>query len=83
MNKKSIQKIILKKGWKENDAREKLSVFSGIVGIICNIILCVFKFFIGSVTNSAAITADAANNLSDAGSNVVTIAGAKPSDTAE
>lgn len=77
MNKKSIQKIILKKGWKENEAREKLSVFSGIVGIICNIILCVFKFFIGSVTNSAAITADAANNLSDAGSNVVTIAGAK------
>lgn len=77
MNKKSIEKIILKKGWKEAEKREKLSVFSGLVGIICNVILCVFKFFIGSVTNSAAITADAVNNLSDAGSNVVTIAGAK------
>ncbi len=77
MNKKSILKIINKKGWKEAEKREKLSVFSGLVGIICNIILCIFKFFIGSVTNSAAITADAVNNLSDAGSNVVTIAGAK------
>ncbi len=77
MNKKSIEKIIQKKSWSQAEKREKLSVFSGVTGIICNVILCVFKFFIGSVTNSAAITADAVNNLSDAGSNVVTIAGAK------
>lgn len=57
--------------------REKFSTLSGVTGIICNVLLCIFKFIIGTVTNSVSITADAVNNLSDASSNVVTIAGAK------
>ena len=39
--------------------------------------MCIVKFIIGTVSGSVSITADAFNNLSDAGSNVVTIAGAK------
>ena len=50
---------------------------SGICGILCNAFLCIMKFVIGTLTGSVSITADAFNNLSDAGSNVVTIAGAK------
>lgn len=57
--------------------REKYGTLSGTVGILCNIILCIFKFVIGTVSNSVSITADAVNNLSDASSNVVTIFGAK------
>ncbi|MBQ8503772.1 MAG: cation transporter [Clostridia bacterium] len=77
MTEKSVKKYIEKRAWNEIEARERLGVTSGIVGIICNVILCVFKFLVGAVTNSVSITADAMNNLSDAGSNIVTIAGAK------
>ena len=49
----------------------------GIVGIILNIILFIGKFFAGVLSNSVAITADAFNNLSDAGSSVVTLVGFK------
>lgn len=57
--------------------REQYGVLSGFVGIACNIILCIVKFIIGTITASVSITADAMNNLSDAGSNIFTIAGAK------
>lgn len=57
--------------------REKYGFLSGIVGIILNIILCTSKFIIGSLTGSIAITADAFNNLSDAGSSIVTLFGFK------
>ena len=49
----------------------------GIVGIVLNIILFAGKFFAGIISNSIAITADAFNNLSDAGSSVVTLIGFK------
>ena len=49
----------------------------GIVGIVLNVILFVGKFFAGVVSNSIAITADAFNNLSDAGSSIVTLIGFK------
>ena len=61
----------------EHKKREQYGVIAGGVGIVCNIILCAFKFAIGFLTGSVAITADAVNNLSDAGSNVVSVAGAK------
>ena len=57
--------------------REKVGTMSGICGILCNALLCIMKFVIGTLTGSVSITADAFNNLSDAASNVVTIAGAK------
>ena len=49
----------------------------GIVGIILNIILFIGKFVAGLISNSIAITADAFNNLSDAGSSLVTLIGFK------
>ena len=47
----------------------------GIVGIALNVLLFAGKFFAGTLSGSIAITADAFNNLSDAGSSVVTLLG--------
>ncbi len=47
----------------------------GIMGIVLNVLLFIGKFFAGQVSGSIAITADAFNNLSDAGSSVVTLLG--------
>lgn len=64
--------------------RMKYGILSGCVGIVLNVVLCLMKFFVGSVTGSIAITADAVNNLSDAGSSAVTVFGfrmaGKPAD---
>lgn len=73
-----IIKLFMKnKHTDKNKEREAYSTLSGIVGIVCNVLLCLFKFAVGAFTNSVSITADAVNNLSDASSNIVTIAGAK------
>lgn len=70
----------------DKKVRERYGVFSGVVGIICNIFLCIGKFVVGSMTSSISITADAFNNLFDAGSSVVSIIGfkmaGKPADKA-
>ena len=50
---------------------------AGIVGIVCNAILCVLKLIAGILAGSVAMIADAFNNLSDAGSSVVTLIGFK------
>lgn len=55
--------------------REKCGRLSGIVGIICNVILCGFKIAAGAMTGSIAIMADGVNNLSDAGSSIITLIG--------
>ena len=47
----------------------------GMVGIALNVLLFAGKFFAGTLSGSIAITADAFNNLSDAGSSVVTLLG--------
>lgn len=52
-------------------------LLAGIVGIAVNVLLFVLKFIIGLLSGSVAIAADAANNLSDAGSAVVTVVGFK------
>ena len=49
----------------------------GTVGIVLNILLFIGKFAAGLISNSIAITADAFNNLSDAGSSLVTLIGFK------
>lgn len=68
----------------DKQARAACGTLSGIVGVIVNLLLCSAKFIIGSMTGSISITADAANNLSDAGSSIVTLvsfkAAAKPDD---
>ena len=50
---------------------------AGIVGIICNLLLCGFKMLAGILAGSLAVIADAFNNLSDAGSSIVTLIGFK------
>lgn len=63
--------------------RQAYGMLTGIVGILLNILLFAGKFLAGTISNSISITADAFNNLSDAGSSFVTLigfklAGAKP-----
>jgi cation diffusion facilitator family transporter len=55
--------------------REKYGVLCGGVGILFNVILFAFKFGAGIIAKSVAVTADAFNNLSDAGSSVITVLG--------
>lgn len=62
---------------KDNTTREQYGSLSGIVGIVCNLLLCVFKITVGSLTGSISIVADGFNNLSDMGSSVITILGFK------
>ena len=73
-----ILKIFVEnKDLSELKKRERYGIVYGIVGIVCNIILSVSKFFIGVISNSVSIMADGINNLSDASSNIVTILGTK------
>ena len=57
--------------------RAAVGKLSGIVGIVCNCLLCVLKLLVGTLSGSIAITADAMNNLSDATGSIVTLVGFK------
>lgn len=59
--------------------RQAYGILSGAVGIFLNILLFAGKFAAGMLSGSIAITADAFNNLSDAGSSVITLIGFKMS----
>ena len=52
--------------------RLRYGIFSGWVGIVVNALLVAVKFAVGIASGSVAVAADAVNNLSDAGSAVVT-----------
>lgn len=66
------------KNMPENAAmREKCGAFAGFIGIICNVLLFAAKLLAGLLSGSVAVMADAFNNLSDAGSSVVTLLGLK------
>lgn len=67
----------LKKNDDEKKMRNYYGLLSGFVGIAVNLVLFLIKFFIGRITGSVAISADAFNNLGDIGSSVVTIIGFK------
>ena len=62
-------------GKSEADLRKAYGVLCGAAGIGLNILLFLGKFFAGTLAGSIAITADAFNNLSDAGSSFVTMLG--------
>lgn len=68
----------------DSDNRNKCGIVSGIIGIAANLVLSVFKLIIGILTASVAIMADAMNNLSDAGSSIISLVSfrlsAKPAD---
>lgn len=65
--------------------RERCGKVSGLIGIILNLLLCTGKFAAGVITGSISVMADAFNNLTDAGSSLITLigfrlAGQKPDD---
>ena len=57
--------------------RTRLGQMAGVVGIVCNVALCLAKGLIGIASGSVSIVADAVNNLSDASSNVISLLGFK------
>ena len=59
----------------DQNVRSAYGTLCSVVGICFNILLFAGKFFAGTVTGSVAITADAFNNLSDAGSSIITLLG--------
>lgn len=68
------------KNYKDTDAapvRQAYGVLCGGLGIVFNLILFAGKFLAGFLSGSIAITADAFNNLSDAGSSIITLFGFK------
>ena len=78
-----LSKFFIREKQDKNKIRQEYGMLCGITGIILNIFLFAGKFMAGTISNSIAITADAINNLSDAGSSFVTLigfklAGAKP-----
>ncbi len=64
--------------WKNRNAsdprvRTKFGIISGMAGISLNLILFISKLIVGIISSSVAATADAFNNLSDAGSSIITL----------
>ena len=57
--------------------RSAVGSLSGVVGILCNLLLFCLKLLVGTLAASVSITADAMNNLSDATSSIVTLLGFK------
>lgn len=74
-----IKKLFIKDYKNVADAavRVRYGVVSGVFGVVSNLILFAFKLAAGMLGGSITIVADAVNNLSDAGSSVVTVIGFK------
>ena len=71
-----LARLFLKpEGRDEAALRKGYGILCGAVGIGLNVLLFAGKFFAGTLSGSIAITADAFNNLSDAGSSFVTMLG--------
>lgn len=61
----------------DQNVRRAYGMLCGVVGIVLNILLFAGKYLAGILSGSIAITADAFNNLSDAGSSLITLVGFK------
>lgn len=78
-----LTKLLVKLFVKDSDncdnpkVRTAYGNLSGVCGIILNLLLFGGKLFAGIVSASVSVIADALNNLSDAGSSVVTFLGFK------
>lgn len=59
----------------DTKVRSAYGRLSGLTGILCNTLLCLGKFLAGILSGSVSITADAINNLSDAATSIVNLAG--------
>ena len=76
---KLLSKIFIKnhEDYQDPKVREGYGKLSGIVGVVLNLLLFAGKFIAGLLTGAISITADAFNNLTDAGSSIVTFIGFK------
>ena len=74
-----LSRILIKdyKNYTDPDVRRNYGMLTSIVGIGLNILLFIGKYFAGVISGSIAVTADAVNNLSDAGSSFMTLVGFK------
>lgn len=57
--------------------RTAYGTLTSFVGILCNVFLFAVKFVVGTILRSVSVTADAFNNLSDAGSSIISLIGVK------
>lgn len=71
----TILSNIFIKGKEDSAKRKAYGTLCSIVGILLNVCLFAGKYFAGVISGSVAITADAFNNLSDAGSSFITLVG--------
>ena len=75
--------FIVKHFIKDYEETNKVSVrttyglVASIVGIFCNVLLFVVKFLVGMWMHSVSVLADSFNNLSDAGSSIISFVGVK------
>ena len=74
-----LSRLLIKeyKDYGNPDVRRKYGMLTSVVGIGLNILLFIGKYFAGFISGSIAVTADAVNNLSDAGSSFMTLVGFK------
>ena len=74
---KLLAKIFIENSnnYTDNKVRSAYGYLCGVVGIVINIFLFGGKFLAGFISGSVAVTADAFNNLSDAGSSVISLIG--------
>ena len=66
-----------KNDYNDENVRRRYGILTGAVGIILNLFLFAAKFSVGILTSAISVTADAFNNLSDAGSSIITLIGFK------
>lgn len=64
---------------RDSSVREAYGKLGSVVGILANVVLSISKICVGAIFGSIAMTADGVNNLSDAGSSVITFIGFKMS----
>lgn len=62
---------------KDSGVRQTYGTVSSIVGIAVNVFLSLSKIVVGTIFNSISVMADGVNNLSDAGSNIISLIGFK------
>lgn len=69
--------MMKEKNLQKRKDRARIGKISGLIGILCNLILAGSKMAVGTLVGSMSITADGWNNLSDAASSIVTLTGFK------
>ena len=74
---KLLLRLFVKDAQNPDSPAVRLAVgkLAGVVGILCNALLCLGKVLAGVFSGSVALVADGVNNLSDAASSVVTLLG--------